>query len=67
MKAEVIKGKILKRWDERSPSRKNEADILDFYKYLQQEWCSLLEFEWKGDKYQAIRAWIKQHSLDNKH
>jgi hypothetical protein len=55
-----------KRWKESSPGRKGEVDILDFYKYMQQEWSNLLGFEWKGDKYQAIRGWIKQHSLDDK-
>lgn len=67
MEIEETEKKVIELWSDRPSDRQTTFDILNFYGYLQKEWSSLLEFEYKGDKYQVIRTWIEayKYNLDN--
>lgn len=67
MDIDEIKKEIITLWFKHPMHKLTTFDILKFYAYLQKERSDLLDFEYDGDKYQVIRAWIEGYKFDNTH
>ena len=64
-KRSELEPRIITEWLRRSPERRCEGDVLDFYLDLERNDPELLSFQYPGDKYQAIKSIIRNHVKKN--
>ena len=55
---------IRKEWLNRPLESRTHADIIAFYGYLEQQEPELLKFKCSGDKYQKVKRFVRDLTLE---
>jgi hypothetical protein len=64
MREKDIRRQIRLLWAIRDRKKNTILDIFGFYTELQKDHPELLEFKYRGDKYQTVRAWLSDSIIE---